>query len=263
MDKLKEITLQVCELAKEVATYIAEQRKQFDRSNAEIKGTNDLVSYVDKTAEQQIIKGLSTIRPDAAFLTEEGTVEQNLADYRWIVDPLDGTTNFVHGIPAFAVSIALEHKGEIVIGVVCEVNRMECFYAWSDGGAFMNGEPIRVSPSKEISDGLYLTGLPVKPFEKKQEYLAIISDLMDYTHGLRRIGSAAVDCAYVACGRAEAYFEYNINAWDIAAGAILVKEAGGTVSDFSGGNNYLFGRQIVVAGAVHSQLLNVIQKFWD
>lgn len=263
MDNLNALTLEVCELSKQVAGYIAEQRKLFDRSKAEIKGTNDLVSYVDKTAEQQIIKGLSVILPEAAFLTEEGTVEQSEAEYRWIVDPLDGTTNFIHGIPAFAVSIALEHNGEIVSGVVCEVNRMECFYAWKDGGAYLNGKPIHVSASTELSDGLYLTGLPVKPFEKKQQYLAIISDLMDYTHGLRRIGSAAIDCAYVACGRAEAYFEYNINAWDIAAGVILVKEAGGKVSDFSGEDNYLFGREIVVAGTVHGQLLSVIQKFWD
>lgn len=263
MDNMKNLTLQVCELARQVAEYIAEQRKQFDRSNAEIKGTNDLVSYVDKTAEALIIEGLRKILPQAAFLTEEGTVETTEAEYRWIVDPLDGTTNFVHGIPAFAVSIALEHNSEIVAGVVYEVNRNECFYAWKGGGAYLNKEPIRVSQSRELSDGLYLTGLPVKPFAKKEQYLAIISDLMDYTHGLRRIGSAAIDCAYVACGRAEAYFEYNINAWDIAAGVILVKEAGGTVSDFSGGDNFLFGREIVVGGTVHHQLLDVIQKFWD
>jgi myo-inositol-1(or 4)-monophosphatase len=263
MDNLKTITLQVCDLAKQVGQYIAEQRELFDRSKAEVKGQNDLVSYVDKTAEEQIIKGLSVILPEAAFLTEEGTVAQSEAEYRWIVDPLDGTTNFVHGIPAFAVSIALENRGKLLSGVVYEVNRSECFYAWKDGGAYLNGKPIHVSESKELSDGLYLTGLPVKSFDKKSQYLEIIGDLMEQTHGLRRIGSAAVDCAYVACGRAEGYFEYNLKPWDIAAGALIVKEAGGTVTDFAGGDNYLYGREIVVAGTVHSQLLCVIQKFWD
>jgi myo-inositol-1(or 4)-monophosphatase len=263
MDNLSKLTSQVSLLAREVGQYIAEQRAQFDRSKAEVKGQNDLVSYVDKTAEQKIIKGLAELLPQAAFLTEEGTVAQSDAEYRWIVDPLDGTTNFVHGIPAFAVSIALENKGDLLSGVVYEINHAECFSAWKGGGAYLNDRPIHVSESTELSDGLYLTGLPIKSFSKKQQYLEIVGELMEQTHGLRRIGSAAVDCAYVACGRAEGYFEYNLNPWDIAAGVLIIKEAGGTVTDFAGGDNYLYGREIVVAGAVHSQLLKIIQKFWD
>ncbi len=263
MDNLEKLTHEVATLAREVGAYIAEQRKTFSWSKAEIKGHNDLVSYVDKTAERMITKRLAELLPEAGYITEEETVAQSEATYRWIVDPLDGTTNFIHGIPAYAVSIALAKEHEVILGVVYEVTRDECFTAWVDGGAYLNGERIAVSTIDQLHDSLILTGLPIQAFDKKQEYLAIVGELMTMTHGLRRIGSAAVDLAYVACGRGEVYFERNINAWDVAAGVVLVKEAGGTVSDFSGGDNYLFGREIVAGGAVHTQLVKVIQKFWN
>lgn len=264
MDNLELLTKEVERIAKEAGAYIAAQRKTFSWSQAETKGQNDMVSYVDKTAEAMITKQLTLLLPEAGFLTEEETVAQSDAELRWIVDPLDGTTNFIHGIPAYAVSIALAREKELLSGVVYEVNRSESFCAWKGGGAYLNGERIAVSSTTALNDGLFLTGLPVKPFAKKDQYLQIMGELMARTHGLRRIGSAAVDCAYVACGRGEAYFECNINAWDIAAGALIVQEAGGEVTDFSGGDNYLFGREIVVGGsAVHTELMQVIQKFWS
>jgi len=263
MDNLKILTAEVEKIAKEAGAYIAEQRKTFSWAQAEVKGQNDMVSYVDKTAERIVTRQLATLLPEAGFLTEEETVAQSDAAVRWIVDPLDGTTNFIHGIPAYAVSIALARDKELLLGVVYEVTRDESFTAWKGGGAYLNGERITVSPTERLNDGLFLTGLPVKPFGKKDQYLQIMGELMARTHGLRRIGSAAVDCAYVACGRGEAYFECNINAWDIAAGALLVQEAGGTVTDFSGGDNYLFGREIVAGGRVHAEVLEVIRKFWD
>jgi myo-inositol-1(or 4)-monophosphatase len=263
MDNLEQLTADVSALAKEVGAYIAEQRKTFTWSKAEIKGQNDLVSYVDKTAEQMITKRLAELMPEAGFITEEQTVAQSAATYRWIVDPLDGTTNFIHGIPAYAVSIALAKDNVVILGVVYEVTRDECFTAWADGGAYLNGEPIQVSTIDRLQDSLILTGLPIQAFDRKMEYLSIVGELMTQTHGLRRIGSAAVDLAYVACGRGEVYFERNINAWDVAAGVLLVQEAGGKVTDFSGGDNYLFGREVVAGGAVHTQLIEVIQKFWN
>lgn len=246
----------------DVAQFIRTEHKKFDATKAEIKGQNDLVSYVDKESERMLVEQLHKIAPHAGFLTEEKTVEQTSAEYQWIIDPLDGTTNFVHGIPAFSVSIALAREDEVVAGVVHEVTRNECFNAWKGGGAFLGDDPIRVSSVAALNESLFITGLPVQGFDKKRGYLKIISDLMEKSHGVRRLGSAATDLAYVACGRAEGFYECNLNPWDVAAGALLVQEAGGKVTDFSGGNNFLHGKEIVGASAVHPELLVVIQKNW-
>lgn len=263
MDNLHSIVEQVCDLTREVGQYIAAQRDAFDREQAEFKGQNDLVSYVDRTAEGMLTARLGDILPAAGFITEEKTVEQTTARLRWIVDPLDGTTNFVHGIPAYSVSVALADEDQLLAGVVYEVTRNECFYAWKGAGAFLNGQEIRVSQANKLTDSLMLTGLPIKPFDRKMAYLEIIAELMTHTHGLRRIGSAAVDLAYVACGRAEGYFECNIQSWDVAAGALIVQEAGGMVTNFAGGLDFLNKGEIVAAGPTHPLLVEVIQKFWN
>jgi myo-inositol-1(or 4)-monophosphatase len=183
-------------------------------------------------------------------------------EYTWIIDPLDGTTNFVHGVPTYAVSVGLMYQNEIVLGVIHEVNHNESFYAWKNGGAFLNENPIHVTDVSEIEHSLFATGFPSHNFEKIDNYLTILNGLMKECHGLRRIGSAATDLAYVACGRYEGFFEHNLKPWDVAAGIVIVKEAGGKVSDFSGGENVLFGREIVAAGLVHSALLKSIQAHW-
>jgi myo-inositol-1(or 4)-monophosphatase len=241
---------------------LLKQRDEFDQKRVEIKGKNDLVSYVDKEAEKMIVSKLQQLFPEAGFVTEEATVAQERAHYSWIIDPLDGTTNFIHGLPIFSVSIALMEANEVVLGVVYEVNRDECFYATKGGGAFCNDKPISVSDAPTIDKSLLATGFPYYNFEKLTEYLAILNELMKNTHGLRRMGSAAVDLAYVACGRYEGYFEYNLNPWDVAAGVLIVEEAGGKVTDFSGGRDFVFGRELVAANAIHTELLGVIQKFW-
>lgn len=240
---LKTITEQVITLAKEVGVFIRTERQSFSYNKVEVKGLNDLVSYVDKTSEQKIVAKLSIIFPDAGFIVEENT-KSGTKDYNWIVDPLDGTTNFVHGIPCYAISIALEFKGEIVVGVVYEVAQNECFSAYKNGGAFLNGNKISVSERKSLSESLIATGFPIHNFSRIAPYLKTLEALMRTTHGLRRIGAAAVDLCYLACGRVDAFFEYNLNSWDVAAGALIVKEAGGFVSDFSGTNNWLFGKEI-------------------
>ncbi|MEM6297505.1 MAG: inositol monophosphatase family protein [Bacteroidota bacterium] len=230
------------------AKFIRTEYEGFDRNQVEVKSTNSLVSYVDKKAEKQLVTGLRDLLPEAGFIAEEGTGEPNPEGYNWIVDPLDGTTNFVHGIPTFSISIALIDQDEnILLGVVHEVMRDETFHAIQNGGAFLNGKPIRVSDAENLSKGLIATGFPYASFARVDEYLDILKSFMQHSHGIRRIGSAAVDLAYVACGRFEGFFEYGLNSWDVAAGILLVREAGGSVTDFSGNNQAISGKEILAS----------------
>lgn len=262
MIDLKETTLLAAKLAKSTAHFIAEEALKFTKDRVELKGKSDLVSYVDKETEKKLVTGLQEILPEAGFITEENTISQDKKAYTWIIDPLDGTTNFVHGVPAYAISIGLMQGDQVVGGVIHEVTRDETFYAWQGGGAFLNDKSIHVTDASSIDESLFATGFPIYNFEKLDDYLAILNELMKDAHGLRRVGSAATDMAYVACGRYEAFFEYNLNPWDVAAGVIIVKEAGGFISDFKGGEDYLFGREMVAAGPVHPKLLEVIKRHW-
>ncbi|MFC4871172.1 inositol monophosphatase family protein [Negadavirga shengliensis] len=247
-------------IAKEAGAFIRRERESFELEKVEQKGFNDLVSYVDKTAEEIIVEGLSGVFPEAGFITEEGTRKEQQKEYTWIVDPLDGTTNFVHGVPVFSVSIALADQKGIIAGVVYEVNLDECFTAVRGLGAKCNGKPIRVSPVDDFSRSLIATGFPYDHGGKLDKYLDLLKYLLKNTHGLRRLGSAAVDLCYVACGRVEGYMEYNLQPYDVAAGTIIVQEAGGKVTDFSGGNNFVFGAEIVATnGRIHEKFREEIQ----
>lgn len=263
-EQLSAVLEKTQQVAKEVGAFIRRERQHFDVGKIEHKGFNDLVSYVDKEAERQIVDRLSQILPEAGFVTEEGTSAAKGEMYTWIIDPLDGTTNFIHGIPVFAVSIALMEGDELVLGVVYEVNRHECFYAMKGGGAFCNDTRISVSEAPTLSASLIATGFPYYNFELIDRYLDSMKSLMQKTHGLRRMGSAAVDLCYVAAGRTEGFFEYNLNSYDVAAGALIVLEAGGAVTDFSGGSDFVFGRQIVASnGNIHGDFLSVLGEFWS
>jgi myo-inositol-1(or 4)-monophosphatase len=242
--QLNQLLSKTINTAKKADEFIRIEKEKFSSDKIEIKGLNDLVSYVDKTAEQIIVGDLQKHFPEAGFIVEENTLSEK-KEYNWIVDPLDGTTNFIHGIPCYAVSIALEYKGEIILGVVHEVSRNECFYAVKGGGSFLNEKPIKVSNNNFLKDSLIATGFPIYNFSRIEPYLKNLEFLMRHTHGIRRIGSAASDMCYLACGRVDAFFEYNLNPWDIAAGALIVKEAGGTVCDFKGEQNWLFGKEII------------------
>ncbi len=259
---MQKLLQDVIVLVKDTGDFIRQESARFDESKIEYKGKNDLVSYVDKTAEEMLVKGLELIMPGSGFIAEEGTSNKRSDIYNWIIDPLDGTTNFTHGIPIFAISVALMKRGELVMGVVYEVNRDECFHAIKGGGAFLNHMPIKVSDIRTLDRALLATGFPYYDFEQMNQYLSIINDLMHETHGLRRMGSAAVDLVYTACGRFEGFFEYNLNAWDVAAGALIVKEAGGIVTDFKGGGDFLFGRQIAAGNVTQAQMLKTIQRHW-
>jgi myo-inositol-1(or 4)-monophosphatase len=247
-------------LAREVGAWIKNERVHFSKDKIEVKGVNDLVTYVDKTSEEKLVKQLQNIFPEAGFIVEENTVSEN-KNYNWIVDPLDGTTNFIHGIPCYAISIGLEFNGEIILGIVHEINRDECFWATKNGGSFLNGEKINVSQNKFLKDSLVATGFPIYNFERIKPYLKTLEQLMRNTHGLRRIGSAATDLCYVACGRMDAYFEYNLQPWDVAAGALIVREAGGTVCDFNGEEDWLFGKEVIATNNfVHEEIFEVIHS---
>jgi len=249
-------------LVHNVGDFIRKESQGFSMTDVEHKGFNDLVSYVDKEAEKQLVAGCSKILPVAGFIAEEGTSDKTGDTYNWIIDPLDGTTNFTHGLPIYSISLALMRDNEIVLGIVYEINKDECFYAIEGEKAFLNEQEIHVSPTDTLTSSLLATGFPYYNFEEMNRYLAILNDFMQKTHGLRRMGSAAVDLAYVACGRFEGFFEYNLNAWDVAAGVFIVQQAGGKVSDFKNGEDYLFGREIIAAGKIKNEMLEVIQKHW-
>jgi myo-inositol-1(or 4)-monophosphatase len=259
------VVSQVIDLTRSVGAFIDHEGRQFDRSRIEQKQRfNNLVSYVDHEAERRLVAGLSKILPDAGFITEEGTVQQaHEHEYTWIIDPLDGTTNFLHGLPVYAISIALVKKGRPVLGVILDIARSDCFHAAEDGNAYCNDRTIRVSAASQLGDSLLATGFPYYHFEKQDAYLTIIKNFLEQSHGVRRIGSAAIDLAYVACGRFEGFFEYNLNPWDVAAGALIVQQAGGRVTDFKGGDNYLFGGELCASNTgIHDAMLETIKTNW-
>src|ERR1035437_6820627 len=194
----RQLTLATCEIARSAGQFMKEERKGFQISMIESKGLHDLVSYVDKESEKQIIDQLTKLLPESGFIAEEGTSTKKGERFNWVIDPLDGTTNFIQGVPIYAVSIGLLDGDELVLGVVYEVGRDECFYAWKDGGAYLNGRPIRVSERGDIHDALLATGFPYNDFSNLDAYLEFLKWTMTKARGVRRLGSAATDLAYVA-----------------------------------------------------------------
>lgn len=263
MKTLEQIGSEAKELIKEVGSFIEGESGKFDSNRIEVKGLNDLVSYVDKDAEKRLVAGLGAILPEAGFIAEEGTATAKDEAYKWIVDPLDGTTNFMHGLPVFSISVALMHEEKLIMGIVYEINKAELFYAHKGGGAWLNDSKIAVSSTSSLSQSLLATGFPYHNFKRLETYTDILKYFMKRTHGLRRMGSAAVDLVYVACGRFDGFFEYNLNPWDVAGGAFIVQEAGGTVTDFQGEGNYLFGESIIAVGGVKEELIDVIDSMWN
>ncbi len=262
--ELEKICHQVRDLALEVGDFIRKESKVFSSGKIETKGVHNYVTYVDKGAEEKLTKGLSTFLPGTGFITEEKTTKQVTKEYTWIIDPLDGTTNFIHGLPPYSISIALMHENKIVLGLILEVVNGECFYAWESGPAMMNGNEITVSSIGSIKDALIATGFPYTDFERFGPFMDSLMYFMRNTHGVRRLGSAAIDLAYLACGRLDAFWEYSLNPWDVAAGALIIEQAGGRVADFSGGANYLFGKEIIATNAlIYNEFLNVVKRFMN
>ena len=261
--KLEEICKSVIELATNTGEFIREQRKHFSADKIETKGLHDFVSYVDKEAEKILVNGLAKLLPEAGFIAEEGTGEPKSNGLNWIIDPLDGTTNFIHGLPPYCISIALANDKTILLGLIYEVTLNECFYAWGNGKAYLNGNEIRVSNTQAVNDSLIATGFPYYDYTRIEPFLKSMAHFMRSSHGLRRLGSAATDLAYVACGRFEAFYEHGLRAWDVAAGAFIVEMAGGKVTGFTGERNFVFGRELLAGNTSgHNGLLKVMQQFF-
>ncbi|MDO9244586.1 MAG: inositol monophosphatase family protein [Rhodocyclaceae bacterium] len=231
------------------------------------KQQNDFVTEVDRAAEATIIETLREVYPSHAILAEEsgdspGAPHSADSEFQWIIDPLDGTTNFIHGFPQYAISIALAHKGVLTQAVIFDPNRNELFTASKGGGAFLNDKRIRVSNRAKIDDALLGTGFPYRIFDHVDAYLAIFKDLTRRSAGIRRPGAASLDLAYVAAGRLDGFWEFGLAPWDMAAGALLIIEAGGLVSDLAGESDYLNTGNIVGGNPkVFNQLLQTIQPY--
>jgi myo-inositol-1(or 4)-monophosphatase len=253
---------EIVKIAVEAGAFIRGESGKFDLNRKKIKGLHDFVSYVDTGSERMLVEKLGQLIPEAGFIVEEGTSSKTGDKYCWIIDPLDGTTNFLHGVHPYSISIALKEYDEVVAGVVYEVGGSEIFTAWKDGGAWLNEQRINVSRAGNLSDSLIATGFPYKNFNRLPQYLECLEHFMKSTHGIRRMGSASIDLAYVASGRFEAFFEYGLNHWDVAAGILLIREAGGRVSDFSGNEKNVTGSEIVAANIlIHSEFLEIVSKF--
>jgi len=249
--------------ARAAGDLIARYSSRVDTLTITPKGRNDFVSEVDKQAEREIIAILQKAYPSHGFLGEEGG-RQNSAlgksEFMWVIDPLDGTTNFLHGFPQYSVSIALLHKGKLECGVVYDPNRQELFTAKRGAGAMLDNRRIRVSKQKSYNGALLGTGFPFKDQRHMDAYLAIFKDFMKDTAGVRRPGSAALDLAYVACGRYDGFWEFGLKPWDMAAGALLIQEAGGIVTDLEGGDPYMMSGNILAATTkLHPLMLETIR----
>jgi myo-inositol-1(or 4)-monophosphatase len=260
LSKLEKDTIELCT---EVSEFMQKELEGFDLSRIEQKGSSsNLVSYVDKESEKRLVNRLSQLLPGSGFLAEEGTDVKATNEYTWIIDPLDGTTNYLHGLPIFAISIGLQRKDKTVLGIVYDVSNNHCYHAIEGGNAYCNEKQIRVSGINTLEESLLATGFPYYHSDKKETYLEIIKLFLEKTHGIRRLGSAAMDLAYVASGKLEGFFEYNLKPWDVAGGAFIVQQAGGIVTDFSGGINFLHGGELCAAGNIHPEMLVEIQKLW-
>lgn len=258
---LKALCLASIDTIKEAAIFIKTQAGRVQANAIEEKSLNSLVSYVDKEAEKILVNGLGKLLPTATFHTEEDTIENQDSEIQWIIDPLDGTTNFLFQLPIYSVSVALKYRGELILGIIHEVNRNECFYAWKNGGAFLNDTPIKVSTTSTLEKSLLATGFPYYKYDTLQKYFSALEAFMLKSRGIRRLGSAAVDLAYVACGRFDIFFESDLQLWDVAAGIILIREAGGKVTTYNGDENVTSGKEILATnGIVHDQGLAVIKS---
>lgn len=252
------------EITREVGEYIVEKQGNFSSDSIETKGKQNFVTEVDKEAEQRLVKSLGRIIPDSGFIVEEGTIKKKGGKYNWIIDPLDGTTNYIHNAPPAAISIALMENEDLVIGVILELSLNECFYAFKNSPSYIDGQEIKVSSVDKVKNSLIATGFPYHNFSRLQPFMESLSYFFNNSHGVRRMGSAATDLAYVACGRYDAFYEYNLNPWDVAAGAFIIQQAGGKVADFKGGNNYLFGNELVATNYnIFEEFLGIVGNYMN
>lgn len=265
-DKLPQNPSPLLVTASEAAQAAMEQLRWFDENRTkwsiDLKAKNDLVTQADRAAEEHIIAVIRRDWPDDHILAEESASEAGLGPGRtWIVDPLDGTTNFAHGVPMYAISIGVWENRQPIAALVVEVNRQEWYSAEAGKGAWLDGRPMHISQVREPSEALLATGFPYRDLGLVDHYLKLFKAFMHETQGVRRPGSAAFDMALVAAGRCDGFFEYGLAPWDVGAGALLIREAGGVVTDWTGSDGWLFGQRIVAGNAtMHGYILRRIEE---
>ncbi len=259
MEQLEDLTRKVREIAMETGYFLKMESTRFRRERVEEKHAHDYVSYVDKEAERKIVEQLSLLLPEAGIIAEEGSGSFSRQPYCWVIDPLDGTSNFIHNNAPYCVSIALRNREEIVLGVVYEVCRDECFWSWKGGASYLNGRVIRVSDVGCLDQSFIALGFPYDSERFKPMALRIVDKLYGNVGGLRLQGAAAAELCYVAAGRFEARIEAFLSPWDIAAGTLILLNAGGKLTDFSGGDTFHLGREVLASNdLVHDALLEVV-----
>lgn len=259
---LEQITEQMRALAVEAGSFLREERKKFTRDRVEEKSSHDYVSYVDKESERRIVERLHALLPQAGFIAEEGTATlESHQEYCWLVDPLDGTTNYIHDNAPYCVSIALRNRKELLAGVVYEVCRNECFWAWKGSAAYLNGQEIHVSSVATLDMAFIELGFPYDYRHFSPFVVNLIQNLYGKVGGERLLGAAAVEMCYIAMGRFEARIEGYLGPWDIAAGTLILQQAGGRVTDFEGGQTFYSGRELLATnGLIHEEMLSIISK---
>lgn len=234
------------------------------KEDIQTKQAFDFVTKVDRWSEAVIMQTIREKFPSHLFLSEETLKQEDTGDYRWIIDPLDGTTNYIHSYPMFSVSIALEYESEVVLGVVFDPVRDELFHAVKGGGSFLNNEKIIVSGVASLDKSLIATGFPFRAKEMIDHYLRAFKEIFREVSDLRRAGSAAIDLAYIAAGRFEGFFELALSPWDVAAGSILITEGGGLITDFGGGEDYLSTGNIVAGNkGIQPEILRIIKQVFQ
>jgi myo-inositol-1(or 4)-monophosphatase len=250
------LALQTIDITKKCAEMILEERNKLQSLNVVEKSDFDFVTRIDRLSEEFLVENLEKLLPNCGFWGEEGVRKQEIKEYTWIIDPIDGTTNFIHNLPLYCISIALMHQDEIVLGVVNEVPSGRIFYSYKDGKSYLNNREIEVSNREQLKNCLLVTGFPPGSYPQSEAFVKLFQKLTDHTHGVRRLGSAAIDLCYVAIGWLDGFYEVNLKPWDVAAGALIVKNAGGKVSDFYNEDNYIWGKEIIADnGHIHNELV--------
>lgn len=259
---LSELTGAVTALTKETGLYLKSMLGNLQEGHIHAKGQMDFVTAVDKESEKRLVTGLTPLLPGAGFIAEEGTSSLKGDRFNWIIDPLDGTTNFIHGLPIYCVSIALAVKGKIEQAVVYDPTRNDLFTATKGRGAYMNNRRLRVAKRIRLQECLIATGFPYRVDDDVKFYLTMLGDVIQRSAGVRRPGAAALDLAYVAAGFTDGFFELGLQPWDVAAGSLLITEAGGLVGNLSGDANFLEQRECLAANPrIYGQLVALLGKY--
>jgi myo-inositol-1(or 4)-monophosphatase len=250
-------------VSREAGNLILKNLGKISKTKIKIKKPSDFVTHIDKKSEELIINTIKKEFPDHHFLAEEIIHDNETKGYRWIIDPLDGTTNYIHQYPTFSVSIALQEEGKTILGVIYDPVKEELFTAITSCGSYLNKKPINVSKRTNLKESLIITGFPFRKKDIIDDYLKLFKNLFLKVSDIRRDGSAALDLAYVACGRCDGFFELNLSPWDIAAGSILIKEAGGVVTDFNGNNKFLLTGNIIAGNKnIHQKILKEVKSIF-